>query len=254
MITVALGLLAFKIAGGKAGAVLGTALAIKMMAYVRVAPVVGGFANRLPRRAFLVSMDLTRAAVAIALPFVDRVWQVYVLIFVLPGHLPRLHAHLPGDHSGRSSGRTRVRLDAFAIAFALALISPGERGFEVRTFECSTCARTEQVSVSIDPMNGDGWAGSLANSGRRAEPASLVRALRPGLLVTPLRPITDDHLADVRLVDAVGLVALAGRARPAHAPEFGIPRLSGYLSHNHPTPLQIGQFGFMPWPAATPRP
>jgi H+ antiporter protein len=83
MMTVALGLLAFKIAGDKAGAVLGTALAIKMVAYVGVAPVVGGFANFLPRRAFLVSMDLTRAAVALALPFVDRIWQVYLLIFVL---------------------------------------------------------------------------------------------------------------------------------------------------------------------------
>lgn len=83
MMTVALGLLAYKIAGDKAGAVLGTALAIKMVAYVVVAPVVGGFANYLPRRAFLVSMDLMRAAVAVALPFVDQVWQVYVLIFVL---------------------------------------------------------------------------------------------------------------------------------------------------------------------------
>lgn len=83
MMTVALGLLAFKIAGDKAGAVLGTALAIKMVAYVGVAPVVGGFANFLPRRAFLVSMDLTRAAVAIALPFVDRVWEVYLMIFML---------------------------------------------------------------------------------------------------------------------------------------------------------------------------
>src|SRR5215210_6234236 len=83
MMTVALGLLAFKIAGDKAGAVLGTALAIKMIAYVGVAPLVGGFANFLPRRAFLVSMDITRAAVALALPFVDQVWQVYLLIFVL---------------------------------------------------------------------------------------------------------------------------------------------------------------------------
>src|SRR5262249_26248800 len=57
--------------------------AIKMIAYVGVAPLVGGFANMLPRRAFLVSMDLTRAAVALALPFVDQVWQVYVLIFLL---------------------------------------------------------------------------------------------------------------------------------------------------------------------------
>ncbi len=45
MMTVALGLLAFKIAGDRAGAVLGTALAIKMIAHVGVAPAVGGFAN-----------------------------------------------------------------------------------------------------------------------------------------------------------------------------------------------------------------
>lgn len=81
--TVALGLLAYDIAGGSAGAVLGTALAIKMIAYIGVAPIVGAFADRLPRRAFLVSMDIIRAAVAICLPFVDQVWQVYVLIFVL---------------------------------------------------------------------------------------------------------------------------------------------------------------------------
>ncbi len=83
LMTVALGLLAFRIAGANAGAVLGTALAIKMVAYVLVAPIVGGLAGRLPRRAFLVAMDLTRAAVAIALPFIDQVWEVYVLIFVL---------------------------------------------------------------------------------------------------------------------------------------------------------------------------
>ena len=81
--TVALGLLAYDIAGGNAGAVLGTALAIKMIAYIGVAPVVGAFANRLPRRILLVSMDVVRAGVAICLPFVDQVWQVYVLIFVL---------------------------------------------------------------------------------------------------------------------------------------------------------------------------
>jgi len=81
--TVALGLLAYDIAGGNAGAVLGTALAIKMIAYIGVAPVVGAFADRLPRRAFLVSMDVVRAAVALCLPFVDQVWQIYTLIFVL---------------------------------------------------------------------------------------------------------------------------------------------------------------------------
>ena len=44
---------------------------------------VGAYAGQLPRRAFLVSMDMLRAGVALALPFVDQVWQVYVLIFLL---------------------------------------------------------------------------------------------------------------------------------------------------------------------------
>src|SRR5829696_3904912 len=83
MLTVALGLLAFQLAGNQAGTVLGTALAIKMVAYVGVAPVVAGFANQLPRRAFLVAMDLVRAAIALTLPFVDQIWQIYILIFIL---------------------------------------------------------------------------------------------------------------------------------------------------------------------------
>ncbi len=62
--TVALGLLAFEIAGEDAGAVLGTALAIKMMAYVAIAPIAGAFAEILPRRRMLVALDLIRAAVA----------------------------------------------------------------------------------------------------------------------------------------------------------------------------------------------
>jgi len=40
--TVALGLLAYELAGADAGRVLGTALAIKMVAYVGVAPVMNG--------------------------------------------------------------------------------------------------------------------------------------------------------------------------------------------------------------------
>lgn len=81
--TVALGLLAYDIAGKDAGAVLGIALTIKMAAYILVAPVASAFVDRFPRKALLVAMDLVRAAVALCLPFVDQVWQVYLLIFVL---------------------------------------------------------------------------------------------------------------------------------------------------------------------------
>lgn len=97
--TVALGLLAYDIAGANAGAVLGTAMAIKMIAYIGVAPVVGAYANRLPRKAFLVAMDVVRGLVALTLPFVDQVWQVYVLIFILQsasaGFTPTFQATIP---------------------------------------------------------------------------------------------------------------------------------------------------------------
>lgn len=99
LLTVALGLLAFDLAGENAGAVLGTALAIKMIAYVGVAPVASAFAERLPRRAMLVALDLVRAGVALFLPFVSEVWQVYVLIFALQaasaGFTPTFQATIP---------------------------------------------------------------------------------------------------------------------------------------------------------------
>lgn len=81
--TVALGLLAYDLAGERAGLVLGTVFTIKMVAYVGIAPIAGAFANRWPRRTMLVSLDLIRATMALCLPFVSEVWQVYVLIFVL---------------------------------------------------------------------------------------------------------------------------------------------------------------------------
>lgn len=97
--TVALGLLAWQLAGDNAGAVLGTALAIKMVAYVTLAPVAAAIAERLPRRAFLVALDLIRAGVIACLPFVDQVWQVYVLIFFLQaasaGFTPAFQAVIP---------------------------------------------------------------------------------------------------------------------------------------------------------------
>ncbi|MBF6359034.1 MFS transporter [Nocardia farcinica] len=83
LLTVALGLLAYDLAGSAAGAVLGTALAIKMAAYVGVAPVITALTERLPRRTILVAADTVRATVALLLPAVDEVWQIYALIVVL---------------------------------------------------------------------------------------------------------------------------------------------------------------------------
>ena len=83
MATVALGLLAHDLAGASAGQILGAALAIKMVAYIGVAPFASALAARLPRKTLLVSLDMVRAAVAAALPFVGEAWQVYGLMTVL---------------------------------------------------------------------------------------------------------------------------------------------------------------------------
>lgn len=84
MLTVALGLLAYHLAGpGRASTVLGTALAIKMVVYVLVSPIVASFATRWPRKPLLVSMDLVRAALVLLLPWVTSVWQIYLLVGLL---------------------------------------------------------------------------------------------------------------------------------------------------------------------------
>ncbi|OYX58679.1 MAG: MFS transporter [Brevundimonas subvibrioides] len=83
MATVALGLLAYDLAGANAGEILGAALAIKMIAYIGVAPFASALSARLPRKVLLVSLDVVRAGVAAVLPFVGEAWQVYALMTVL---------------------------------------------------------------------------------------------------------------------------------------------------------------------------
>lgn len=133
--TVALGLLAYDLAGADAGSVLGTALAIKMVAYVVIAPVVGAVADRLPRRALMVTADLVRAGIAVSLPFVGEVWQVYVLVFLLQSasaaFTPTFQAVIPDvlpderDYT-RALSMSRLAYDLeslFSPALAAALLT-----------------------------------------------------------------------------------------------------------------------------------
>src|SRR6266481_3749080 len=180
LMTVALGLLAYKIAGDKAGAVLGTALAIKMIAYVGVAPVVGGFANLLPRRAFLVSMDILRASVGLALPFVDQGWQVYLLIFILqsasaaftPTFQATIPDVLPDEHEyTRALSLSRLAYDMESLlspmlAAALLTIITFNWLF-VGTIIGFSCSAALVLSVTIpQPQTADRKGGIYENTTR----------------------------------------------------------------------------------------
>ncbi len=126
--SIALALLAYDLAGGDAGAVLGTALALKMVAYVGIAPLVGGFAHRLPRKGLLIALDLVRAAFVACLPFVTEIWQIYLLIFLLnacsAGFTPTFQATIP-DLLPDEAQYTRA-LSLSRLAYDLEnLLSPG---------------------------------------------------------------------------------------------------------------------------------
>ncbi|MGO1315450.1 MAG: MFS transporter [Cellulomonadaceae bacterium] len=127
LLTVALGLLAFDLAGDVAGAVLGTALTIKMLAYVGVAPLVAALVDRLPTKAVLVGADAIRFAVALSLPWATETWQIYVLVFVLQSasatFTPAFQALIPGVLP-ESRDYTRA-LSLSRLAYDLeALLSP----------------------------------------------------------------------------------------------------------------------------------
>lgn len=125
--TVALGLLAYELAGPSAGAVLATALTIKMVMYVIIAPIAGAYADRLPRRAFLTLLDVARAGVVVVLPFASEVWQIYVLVGVLQAasaaFTPTFQAVIP-DIVTEESQYTRA-LSASQVASTMeSLLSP----------------------------------------------------------------------------------------------------------------------------------
>jgi len=125
--TVALGLLAYDLAGSDAAAVLATALTIKMVLYVVIAPIAAAYVDRLPRRVFLVTLDVIRMAVVVALPFVTQVWQVYVLVALLQAasaaFTPTFQAVIP-DVVTDEADFTRA-LSASQVAYTMeSLLSP----------------------------------------------------------------------------------------------------------------------------------
>jgi MFS family permease len=127
LLTVALALLAYDLAGDQAGAVLGTALAIKMMVYVIVAPLVGATVPPAWRKSVLIALDVVRAGVAVMLPFVTEVWQIYVLIAMLQsasaGFTPLFQSLIP-EILTEESDYTRA-LSLSRLAYDLeTLLSP----------------------------------------------------------------------------------------------------------------------------------
>lgn len=153
--TIALTLLAYDLVGGNAGIVLGTALAFKMTAYVVFAPIVGGLAHRLPRKPLLIALDIVRAAIVLAMPFVTAVWQIYVLIFLLnlfsAGFKPVFQATIP-DLLPDEQQYTRA-LSFSRLAYDLEnLLSPTFAGLALLVFSYDALFQVNSIAFLVSAV------------------------------------------------------------------------------------------------------
>jgi MFS family permease len=181
--TVALALLAYEMAGAQAGAVLGTALAIKMGANIVVAPLAGAFAAAIPRRGWLMALDLVRAAALCLLPLVDAIWQVYALILLFQiaaaafaaAYMATVPDLLPaeGDYA-RAVAKAKVAYDAETLvsplvaAALLAALSPRA------VFLAAVAAFLVSAAILAATCLPDGRRGDRAALRRAAEGMTLM--------------------------------------------------------------------------------
>lgn len=83
LMTVAMSLAAWRIGGGiAAGQILGLLLAVKMVAYVGLAPLAEALFARRDRRRVMIALDLGRMAILIPMAFAGEVWQIAALAFL----------------------------------------------------------------------------------------------------------------------------------------------------------------------------
>ncbi|WP_239993582.1 MFS transporter [Photobacterium kishitanii] len=125
--SVCLALLAYNLAGDSAGMVLSIAFAIKMVAYIGLAPVFGAIAHRLPKQKTLIILDIARALMFLCLPFVTQVWQVYGLMFAInacsAGFSPLFQSTLPTVLPNKHQYATALSLSRMAYDLE-QIISP----------------------------------------------------------------------------------------------------------------------------------
>ncbi|MGL6259229.1 MFS transporter [Vibrio sp. WXL210] len=81
--SVYLALLAYELAGASASQVLSIAFAIKMFAYIVLAPIFSALTYTLNKKHTLIVLDLCRGLTLLFLPLIEQVWQVYLLMFII---------------------------------------------------------------------------------------------------------------------------------------------------------------------------
>jgi len=80
---IGLALLSYQFGKERSAVILATALTLRVAAFIIFSPFAGVLADRISRKTILVATHFIRMAIVACLPFVDREWQIYMLIFLL---------------------------------------------------------------------------------------------------------------------------------------------------------------------------
>jgi MFS transporter, NRE family, putaive nickel resistance protein len=125
-----LALLAFELAGKDSAVVLSVALTLRVTAFVILSPIAGAIADRLDRKLILVITHIARMLIVGTMPFVNAVWQIYVLVFALnifnAFFTPTYQATIPLV-TGKAEYASAIALSA-ATYQLLGVLGPGIAG------------------------------------------------------------------------------------------------------------------------------
>lgn len=132
--TIALAFLAYHLAtqGGTsnlraASIIIATALTIKMLVYIVMSPILAHLSPRLPRKTFLISMDLARCLLITAVAFTKTPLEIYILIGLISvfsaGFTPIYQSIVPEIIEGEQSYSKALVLNRLA-SNSEALFSP----------------------------------------------------------------------------------------------------------------------------------
>jgi len=123
--TVGLALFAHQLVGGSSAAsVIGTALMLRILAFLLFSQPAGMLADRFDRKRILIGADLVRFGLMAFFPLITEVWQVYALIFLINAatafFTPTYESSIPqvvGDgHYVKALSLSRVAVDIEAVA------------------------------------------------------------------------------------------------------------------------------------------
>lgn len=145
VLTVALALLAVRIAGDAAGQIIGIALTIRIAAYVVVSPLASALLAGRSSRLVMISADLARVVIAAGLVFATEAWHIYLAILLLqsasavftPTYQAVIPEVLPNEQeytAAQSLSRLAYDLESLlspVIAALLVLVLPASALFAV---------------------------------------------------------------------------------------------------------------------------